>query len=265
MTRAENRLILSYAEKRSARGWPKLVAAAIAPTIVSMRLADRVIQPVGVPAGSAIAGVADQLVDRPPVVSRRDGAAAVTSVARFHACPRKFLLSTISEARSPMTDGIDGDDGGGMAFGEAVHRILAGEILDSSDATELASRFRVSELGRRSERADRIEREFDFLFYFEDVVLRGQIDLWFEESGELIVVDYKTDRDESPEAYALQLQFYALALERYAGRIADRAMLYYLRPDRAIDVPIDADAARSAVRAFLKAQDSLEYPRVDIQ
>jgi ATP-dependent helicase/nuclease subunit A len=256
MTRAENRLILSYAEKRSARGWPKLVAAAIAPT----KIAVRVIQPSGLAAGSAIAGVADQLVDRPSVVSRRDGAAAVTSVARFHACPRKYLLSTISEARSPVFEGDDGDASGGMAFGEAVHRILAGEIVDSPDAADLAARFRVSELGQRAERADRIEREFDFLFYFEDVVLRGQIDLWFEENGELIVVDYKTDREESPEAHALQLQIYALALDRYAGRIADRAVLYYLRPDQAIDVPIDPDAARSAVRAFLNAQDSLEYP-----
>ena len=62
-----------------------------------------------------------------------------------------------------------------------------------------------------------------------------QIDLWFEEAGEeLMVVDYKeTDRmadGESPSAaYALQLQIYALALERSAGRIADRAVLYYLR------------------------------------
>jgi len=36
------------------------------------------------------------------------------------------------------------------------------------------------------------------LFYIEDVVLRGVIDLWFEEAGELILVDYKTDREESP-------------------------------------------------------------------
>ena len=100
-----------------------------------------------------------------------------------------------------------------------------------------------------------------FLFYFEDVVLRGQIDLWFEEGGELIVVDYKTDRvsddQEFPEAYALQLQIYALALERYAGRAADRAVLYYLRPDRAIDVAIACpETARAAVRTFLKAQDA---------
>ncbi len=31
----------------------------------------------------------------------------------------------------------------------------------------------------------------------DDVVVRGSIDLWFEEAGELILVDYKTDRGKS--------------------------------------------------------------------
>ena len=159
----------------------------------------------------------------------------------------------------------------GIAFGAEVHRILAreggemgGEVTDPRRAAELAARFTGSELGQRAARATRSEREFDFLFYLEDVVLRGQIDLWFEEGGELIVVDYKTDRSwddqESSQAYALQLQIYALALERYAGRAADRAVLYYLRQDKMIDVPIDPGAAREAVRAFLNAQDSLGDP-----
>jgi ATP-dependent helicase/nuclease subunit A len=257
MTRAENRLILSYAEKKSPRGWAKLVTAAIGPT----KIADRIIDPMKEPAGAVLETKSDVLLDPPKSIRRRDAAAAVTSVARFHACPRKFLLSSIAEARSPV---FEEADGGGMAFGEAVHRILAGEQVDDGEGHELASRFHASELGQRSARAERVEREFDFLFYFEDIVLRGQIDLWFEENGELIIVDYKTDhnsdKDESPEAYALQLQIYALALERYAGRVADRAVLYYLRANKAIDVRIDADAARSAVNAFLDAQDSLDYP-----
>ena len=95
-------------------------------------------------------------------------------------------------------------------------------------------------------------------------MLRGQIDLWFEESGELIVVDYKTDRDESSsDRHALQLRLYALALELYAGRVPDRAVLFYVRSNRALDVsvtPEDLDAARSAVRAFRNAQEAGEFP-----
>ncbi len=44
-------------------------------------------------------------------------------------------------------------------------------------------------------RATRLEREFDFLLAVEDVVLRGQIDLWFRGIREnWVLVDYKTDR-----------------------------------------------------------------------
>ena len=154
------------------------------------------------------------------------------------------------------------EEGGFRNVGSDVHGDPVGEEIDqsSSGAAEMAQRFSASELGQRAMRADRIEREFDFLFYFEDVVLRGQIDLWFEEAGELIVVDYKTDRENHPKLTRCNCRFYALALQRYAGRVADRAILFYLRQDKAIEIPIDNEQVRSAVRAFLAAQDSLEYP-----
>jgi ATP-dependent helicase/nuclease subunit A len=292
MTRAEDHLILSYAAKKRLSGWPKLVAAAIHPT----RTGDGVVPAPKTAAHgdhAAVAAEADPLLDRPldspAIASRHDAVAGVTSIALFHACPRKYLLSTIASGVQRRHGGnleendSDGDGrgygehfaddygDGGIAFGSEVHRILALEngaledgATDLPAAAELASRFTASELGQRAARATRIEREFDFLFYFEDMVLRGQVDLWFEEGGELIVVDYKTDRvsndQESSEAYVLQLQVYALALERYAGRAADRAVLYYLRPDKTVDVPIDPESARAAVRAFLSAQDSVEHP-----
>ena len=97
--------------------------------------------------------------------------------------------------------------------------------------------FHASQLGRRAARATRSEREFDFLMVLEDVVLRGQIDLWFEEAGELVLVDYKTDEVKTRETaaraqfYAPQLRLYALALERITGRTPARAYIYFLRPD----------------------------------
>jgi CRISPR/Cas system-associated exonuclease Cas4 (RecB family) len=98
----------------------------------------------------------------------------------------------------------------------------------------------------------------------DDVVLRGQIDLWFEAGGALVLVDYKTDRDEaSAEGYALQLQLYAIALERYAGRRPDRAVLHYLRSGKVIDITLgepELAAARHAVREFREAQDLLQFP-----
>ncbi|HEX5430748.1 MAG TPA: PD-(D/E)XK nuclease family protein, partial [Bryobacteraceae bacterium] len=198
-----------------------------------------------------------------------DSSAAVTSVALFHACPRKCYLSRylgLQEENRAAWDSRLPSRGRQEAvlLGVQVHAALAGAAVESGEAMEFVARFQSSELGQRAERAARREREFDFLLALQDVVLRGQIDLWFEEAGELILVDYKTDRDESGFAeYALQLRLYALALERYAGRLPDRAVLCYLRSRAMRDVsltPADLESARLAVRAFALAQNSLEFP-----
>jgi len=136
--------------------------------------------------------------------------------------------------------------------------------VESAEAAELVAGFRGSEFGIRAESAQRIEREFDFMLEIEDVIVRGQIDLWFEEGGEQILVDYKTDRDESSAlSYALQLRLYALALESYTGKRPDRAILYYLRSNRSIEISLndtDLAAARDAVRHLRDAQDQLGFP-----
>ena len=158
----------------------------------------------------------------------------------------------------------DGPGTGAIATGLAVHALLAGQSIDSPEAQKLAAKFEASEWGQRAVGAQRSEREFDFLFELDDVILRGQVDLWFEEAGELVLVDYKTDRDEaSAENYALQLRLYALGLEKYAGRVPDRAVLYYVRTDRAVEIGLsarDLAEARGRVRGFREAQERMEFP-----
>ena len=251
MTRAENRLILSYAEGKRSSPWQKLAEAAVPESIAPPEpTASR---------SAAAAGIAEEVLDPPVVSGRYDSAVAVTSVAMFQACPRKYYLSRYLG----LEPAADRPGTGAIELGLDVHRVLAGEVVESAEAHELASRFRESELGRRAESATRLEREFDFLFEIDDVIVRGQIDLWLEEGGELILVDYKTDRDESgAEGYALQLRLYALALERYAGRRPDRAVLHYLRSNRMIEVRLadeDLEAARNAVRQLRDAQDQLQF------
>jgi len=197
----------------------------------------------------------------PEVVSGQyDSAVAVISVAMFQACPRRYYLSRyLGLEPTPDRPGT-----GAIELGLDVHSALAGEAVDSAEARALAARFQSSDLGRRAEAATRVEREFDFLFETDDVIVRGQIDLWFEEGGELVIVDYKTDRDEAgAEGYALQLRLYALALERYAGRRPDRAVLYYLRSNRMVEISLteaDLAGARDAVRELKQAQDQLQFP-----
>jgi len=250
MTRAEDLLILSECEKRGLSPWQKL-----ARRLPITAQSDGLITPPNAPPPGASSAVPPDEMPRPAAPGQYDSSAPVTAIATFHSCPRKYLLGTIAKPDYESANGA-------ISTGLAVHRILAGGTPEFKEHAELAARFFESELGRRAARAQRIEREFDFQICVEDVVLRGQIDLWFEEAGELILVDYKTDRDESSAPfYAIQLRLYALALEQYAGRLPDRAVLYYLRPNAAVDVDLTAlETVKAAVRAFRDAQEVLTFP-----
>jgi CRISPR/Cas system-associated exonuclease Cas4 (RecB family) len=103
----------------------------------------------------------------------------------------------------------------------------------------------------------------------DDLVIRGQVDLWFEEGGELVIVDYKTDAVNLAEAhrraqdYALQLRLYAMAVEQLTGRAADRAYLCFLRPNATVEIdlaPSLIESPSEVVREFQEAQDSLRFP-----
>ena len=129
--------------------------------------------------------------------------------------------------------------------------------------------FRESALGRRVERAARAEREFDFILALEELIIYGQVDLWFEEGGEIVIVDYKTDAVKAVEAhqraqdYALQLRTYAIAVERVAGRPPSRAYLHFLRPNTLVEVdltPSLLESPEQIARDFQRAQETLEFP-----
>ena len=166
----------------------------------------------------------------------------------------------------PGDDELDASE-----FGSQVHALLAGQKIEDAapEALRLAEIFRASDIGRRAARSSRLEREFDFLMDLEDVVLRGQIDLWFEEAGELVLADYKTDDVTGREAearaaiYAPQLRLYALAIERVVGRAPDKAIIYFLRPNFAVDVSLEPtllDDPQALVRDFRDAQAELNFP-----
>lgn len=257
MTRAEDRLILSYAERSNRKSsWQKIAERTVHQVTSSIEIPDlppRRLSKAGVPA-------ADLILPKAVPTGQYDSTASVTSIALFDACPRRYYLSRyLGFEPEPQEPGT-----GATELGLQVHRALAGQEVESPQAQRLRERFEASPLGQRALRAGQIEREFDVLFAIDDVVLRGQIDLWFEEGGELILVDYKSGRDESEsEAYALQLRLYALALSRYAGRMPDRAVLYYLWSDHALDVGLEdenLEGAKGKVRELREAQERLHFP-----
>ena len=164
-----------------------------------------------------------------------------------------------------------GDAPSAGAFGTQVHDLLAGAAVADPDpeARRLSEVFRQSPLGRRGDARGPRGARFDFVMAVEGLVVRGQVDLWFDEGGELTIVDYKTDSVTTAEAheraedYALQLRLYAMAVERVAGRPVDRAWLHFLRPNTAVEVdltPSLLESPEQIVRDFEAAQAAIAFP-----
>jgi ATP-dependent helicase/nuclease subunit A len=292
MTRAKEHLVLSWSTtKRRSGQWPALIAGKLNLPVTDPANEAVVVGGVRVLAtdqsappreGRVAAAASDAvtLIEPVPVPATADGSATVTDISRFHACPRSYYLARylgwkkkqrhLPSFADDDLDELDDmlDDLSASELGREVHTLLAGQ--PDADATplasELADRFRTSALGKRSLRAVNKAFEWDFLMEVAGVVLRGQIDLWFEHNRELVLVDYKTDREideESMAAYSLQLQLYALALERFLGRTPDRAVLFLLRHSREIDIdvtPLALSAARDAVHRFRDAQALRQFP-----
>jgi CRISPR/Cas system-associated exonuclease Cas4 (RecB family) len=193
----------------------------------------------------------------------------VSALTDFANCPRAYYLGHYlglqAERHGAASGGISAAE-----LGIQTHALLAGEAVPHADpeAIRLAEVFRQSPLGRRAAQARQMEREFDFLMAVEDLVIRGKVDLWFDD-GEVTLVDYKTDdvtraqaHERAPD-YALQLRLYAMAVERATGRPPGRAWLHFLRPNTAVEVdltPSLLDSPDETVREFQEAQASLQFP-----
>lgn len=230
--------------------------------------------------GGATAEVVEPATLRPlPSSAQADYSAAVTSVALFGQCPRKYFLSrylgvdriqgSVADGNRPAAAKRSRREPAPAEFGELVHRHLAGQLPDAQPAVRrLAKQFHEHRLGRRADRAERVQREMSFVFTVGEHLLNGTIDLLFEEGGKSVLVDYKTDRvpdkrmKSSAAGYAPQLQLYAAGLAK-SGNPVDRAVLFYLRPGKCVDVDIgEAALGRSTdlVEEFFAAQRSQDYP-----
>lgn len=215
-------------------------------------------------------------VTRPVYTGQHDVIAGVTSIALFKACPRRYYLGRqlgwhAGRNASGSDHYVDDEsiDSGDLL--REIRKVLSGaeEQSASRQAVEMAARFKAGEIGRRLQNSSRWEREFEFLMPAGSIVVQGRIDLWFEESNELLLAGYKADAIQAEEAwlradeYALEMRLYALALERHTGRLPNRVLLHFLKPDVIVPISIEPEevqAALDAVRAFSSAQDTMAFP-----
>lgn len=117
------------------------------------------------------------------------------------------------------------------------------------------ARFLLSELGKRMIRAAKagnLYREKQFVIGIpakeipnladsdELVVVQGIIDAWFVEDGQIILLDYKTDRirrgqeDVLRERYHIQLEYYKKALQQMTGMQVKETWIYSIALEQAI-------------------------------
>jgi hypothetical protein len=197
-----------------------------------------------------------------------DSTVTVTSLAMFAHDPAKYFRERYLRWAGKMRwrafdpEALPPDKESASGFGSSVHEALAGKPGPfSAEVTAMAETFGRSDLARRAAKSPRVEREWEFVKDIDGMLVRGSIDLWFEESGEAVLVDYKTDDVTAPEAeerarhYNSQLALYALALDRKTRA----GYLHFLRPDVVVEVPVNTaalDEARDLVRKLREAQNA---------
>ncbi len=144
----------------------------------------------------------------------------------------------------------------GRAFGGLVHRVLEWLPFDAPPeaalamaealapsfgldaeaarrAGEHAARALALPVMERARRSARVHRELPLFFPDGSDLVEGIVDLVFEEDGQLVVVDYKTDHVEPGQAFAQaahhapQLQLYGRGLAQATGqRVKERLVLF---------------------------------------
>jgi ATP-dependent exoDNAse (exonuclease V) beta subunit len=194
-----------------------------------------------------------------------DSTVTVTSLTMFAHDPAKYFreryLGWTGNMRRRRFDpeALPPDKEAASDIGSSVHEALAGKPGPfSAEVTAMAETFGRSELARRLAKSPRVEREWDFVKDINGMLVRGSIDLWFEENGEAVLVDYKTDDVPAAEAieragrYNSQLALYALALDRKTRA----GYLHFLRPNVVVEVPLDTPALEEARDLVLKVREA---------
>ena len=144
-----------------------------------------------------------------------------------------------------------------------VQRLEKKALLTKEQAAAVDSqkivRFIESDIGKRVMQSQNVKREFKFSLLCEveqfypgmspppppgreadRILFQGVIDCYFEENGELTVLDFKTDHvtpetlEEKTNNYTGQLTAYAKALERITGKHVKERIIYFFTMDKAI-------------------------------
>ena len=123
---------------------------------------------------------------------------------------------------------------------KAVSRKKLKEFFESP----LFERIKASPLVKREMRflteisASSVDPSLTGNFADEKIIVQGAVDLCFEENGEIVVVDFKTDRTDNPkslvDAYGEQLSIYATACQKIFEKKVKQKIIYSFALSREI-------------------------------
>ena len=143
-----------------------------------------------------------------------------------------------------------------------MERLAEGKVLDplylSLVRKEKLEAFLQSDLAERMKKAQnekKLYREQPFVYGLEasrldenfpkeeKVLIQGIVDAYFEEDGELVIVDYKTDAIHHPEEliarYKEQLKYYKEALEKLTAKKVKELVLYSYALNQSVKVEVE--------------------------
>ena len=140
----------------------------------------------------------------------------------------KALLSKLTAMREGFVENYAiGKDEDALVRNESIVHFLATDLAKRMKAAEEAGKLYKEQPFVLSLPASEVNPE---LASDESVLLQGVIDAYFEEDGELVLLDYKTDskvdEEELIKRYRAQIKYYRAALEKLEGKPVKEAYLY---------------------------------------
>jgi len=112
----------------------------------------------------------------------------------------------------------------------------------AGEAVAIVQALMVSELWQRARTARQCLTEVPFVVMMSEGLVRGVIDLAFEEGGGWVLADYKTDRaaerrlQELAQTYRPQLDAYRAAWKQIASEPVKEAGLYFTHASRYVTI-----------------------------
>ncbi len=188
---------------------------------------------------------------KPSFLSVHTALSGVETGNAYHHCLQYFPLGKL---RADM----------GFEDTESAVKSALTELLEQNKITETErntvntkhiAQFFQSELGRRMLKAyenspQNVQRERSFYAelngrdvrqdYDGIISVQGQIDMFFVENGEIVIVDYKSDTEKNLskelENYKFQVEIYTRVLKKLTGKNVKEMFLYALTDDKEIKV-----------------------------